>query len=107
MNDASGSRVPEGASLIGRAVARAEDTRLLTGTGTFVDDLHRPGLLHAAVLRSAVAHGRLVRVDGGPALSLAGVRAVITARDIGEVPTIPIRIGSMADFRRFMQPVIA
>jgi len=50
-------------SLIGQSVERAEDPRFVTGVGTFVDDLKRPGMLHAAVLRSSVAHGRIARLD--------------------------------------------
>ena len=47
------------APLIGQPVDRAEDRRFLTGAGTFVDDLKRAGMLHAVVLRSSVAHGRI------------------------------------------------
>ena len=51
------------APLIGQPVDRAEDRRFLTGAGTFVDDLKRDGMLHAVVLRSSVAHGRINGVD--------------------------------------------
>ena len=47
------------APLIGQPVDRAEDLRFLTGAGKFVDDLTREGMLHAVVLRSGVAHGRM------------------------------------------------
>ena len=40
-------------------------------------------------------------------MALEGVHAVITSRDIGEVPSIPIRIGSLSEYRAFLQPVIA
>ena len=42
---------------IGQPVERIEDARLLTGRGIFVDDLHPDQMLHAAILRSSVAHG--------------------------------------------------
>ena len=48
---------------VGQAVERLEDLRLLTGRGQFVDDLHCEGLLHAAIYRSNVAHGRIVSID--------------------------------------------
>ena len=49
------------APLIGQPVDRAEDLRFLTGAGKFVDDVTRDGILHAVVLRSGVAHGRIKR----------------------------------------------
>jgi len=48
---------------IGAALRRVEDPRLLTGHGLYLDDLSRPGLLHAAFVRSPHAHARIVRVD--------------------------------------------
>ena len=52
-----------GARAIGARVLRAEDPRILTGRGRYVDDIVLPGMLHAAFLRSTVPHGRLVSVD--------------------------------------------
>ena len=72
------------APLIGQPVDRAEDRRFLTGAGTFVDDLKRAGMLHAVVLRSSVAHGRINGVDASAARARKGVRAVITAAEIGD-----------------------
>ena len=46
-------------AFIGSPVERIEDLRLLRGRGQYVDDLTREGLLHAVILRSAVAHGRI------------------------------------------------
>src|SRR6185503_11401398 len=45
-------------SWIGAPIERREDLRFLRGRGTYVGDLKRENLLHAAVLRSSVAHGR-------------------------------------------------
>jgi carbon-monoxide dehydrogenase large subunit len=60
------------------------------------------------ILRSAVAHGRIRSLDTGVALARPGVRAVITAAEIGHpVPTIPLRQESLPVFKRFEQPVIA
>jgi carbon-monoxide dehydrogenase large subunit len=95
-------------SYVGSPIERIEDLRFLRGKGQFVDDVTRPGLLHAAILRSAVAHGRIRRIDCTAALARPGVRAVITAADIGEpIPTIPLRQERLEAFRRFEQPVIA
>jgi carbon-monoxide dehydrogenase large subunit len=51
------------ATLVGARVARVEDERFLTGRGRFVDDLRRPGMLHAAILRSTSAHATIRGVD--------------------------------------------
>lgn len=66
----------------GRRVERVEDTRLLTGRGTFVDDITRPGMLHACFVRSPYARAKINRIDAAAALTLPGVHAVFTARDI-------------------------
>ena len=92
---------------IGSPVERIEDARFLRGRGQFVGDLQREGMLHAAILRSPVAHGLLAAVDATAALAMAGVRAVITAKDIASVPRIPLRLLPFPGTERFLQPVIA
>jgi len=95
-------------AFIGSPVERREDLRFLRGRGQFVDDLVRDDLLHAVILRSAVAHGRIRAIDTRAALARPGVRAVITAADIGAaIPTIPLRQESSPAFKPFEQPVIA
>jgi len=66
----------------GQRIKRNEDPRLLTGGGTFVDDVTLPDLLHAAVLRSPHAHARVRRVDTAGAEALPGVVAVYTHGDL-------------------------
>ena len=66
----------------GRRVPRSEDARLLTGRGTFVDDVVRPGMLHACFVRSPFARARIERIDASDALAIPGVRAVFVAGDI-------------------------
>ena len=92
---------------IGSPVERIEDPRFLRGRGQFVGDLKREGMLHAAILRSPIAHGRVTFVDASAALAITGVRAVITAKDIGAVPRIPLRLLPLPGTERFLQPVIA
>ena len=74
---------------IGSPIERIEDLRFLRGRGQSVGDLKREGMLHAAILRSPVAHGLVAGVDASAALAIAGVCTVITAKDIGAVPRIP------------------
>jgi carbon-monoxide dehydrogenase large subunit len=66
----------------GARVPRVEDNRLLTGRGTFVDDVTRPAMLHACFVRSPFAHARIKGIDASDALALPGVRAVFTAADL-------------------------
>jgi len=95
-------------AFIGSPIERLEDLRFLRGRGQYVDDLARSGMLHAAVLRSSVAHGRLRAIDTSAARALAGVHRVITGQDIGApVPRVPMRLQPLPDFVRFGQPVIA
>lgn len=99
-------------SVVGQPVERFEDLRLLRGRGTYVADLHREGMLHAAIARSSVPHGRLKAVDVAAARAMPGVRAVYTAEDVmrdsgGKVPTIPMRLIPMPELVPYEQPVIA
>ena len=95
-------------SFIGSPIERLEDLRFLRGRGEYVDDLARPGMLHAAILRSAVAHGRIRSIDAARALTIPGVHSVITAADLGRpVPLVPMRLQPLAQFEPFAQPVIA
>ena len=92
---------------IGSPVERVEDFRFLRGRGEFVGDLRREGMLHAAILRSPMAHGRIRNLDAAAARVIPGVRAVITVAEIGPVPTIPLRLLPLPGTERFLQPVIA
>jgi carbon-monoxide dehydrogenase large subunit len=78
------TRTPEG-GYIGAPVPRREDARLLTGRGTFVDDLEMPGVVHAAMLRSVHAHARVRRIDARAARALPGVLAVVTTAEIADI----------------------
>ena len=108
---ASDSRVA-GGSIIGQGVERLEDLRLLRGEGRFVDDVTLPGMLHAAVLRSPIAHGRIIGIDASRARAMPGVHAVIDAATIlairgAPVPAIPLRQEPLPELVPFHQPVIA
>ncbi|HEY7163362.1 MAG TPA: xanthine dehydrogenase family protein molybdopterin-binding subunit [Candidatus Binatia bacterium] len=92
---------------IGSRVKRKEDLRLLRGIGKFVGDIHRPGMLHAAILRSTHAHARIVRIDATAALKLPGVTGVLTANDMPGVKTIPMRTGVIPGLERSQQTPLA
>lgn len=69
---------------VGTAALRIEDQRILTGRGRYVDDVVLPGMLHAAFVRSPVAHAAIVGIDASAALELPGVHAVFTGADMVE-----------------------
>jgi carbon-monoxide dehydrogenase large subunit len=69
---------------VGAAMARKEDPRMLRGRGRFVADLTRPGLLHAAFVRSPFAAARVCGIGTSAALRAPGVAAAFTAADLGD-----------------------
>src|SRR5205814_6330986 len=96
--------------MIGKPVERFEDLRLLRGKGSYVDDQHAEGMLHAAILRSSIGHGRIRAIDAAQARGMPGVHAIFTAVDIakgGPVPTIPLRLAPLPELVPYEQPVIA
>jgi len=72
----------------GASIKRSEDPRILTGSGRYVDDIKLPGMLHAAFVRSPLAHARVLAVDVSAARALPGVVAVLTGADL-EAMTVP------------------
>jgi aerobic carbon-monoxide dehydrogenase large subunit len=66
----------------GTRVHRVEDARLLTGRGTFVDDITRPRMVHACFVRSPLARARIGAIDTSAAQEMPGVHAVFTAADL-------------------------
>ena len=66
---------------IGAALTRKEDLRLVTGRGCFSDDFRATGQLHAFFLRSPHAHARINSIDASAALSMPGVKTVLTGAD--------------------------
>ena len=67
----------------GAPIRRNEDPRLLRGQALFVDDVELPGMLHAAFLRSNLAHATIRSIDVSAARAREGVVAVYTAEDLG------------------------
>ena len=85
---AASGRVANG---IGQPVRRKEDFRLLTGNGSFGDDLALPGMVHAVIVRSPYAHARVIAIDKQAALVAPGLLAVLSSTDyladgLGPIP---------------------
>ena len=94
-------------SLIGRSVRRLEDPPLLTGQGQFAADISLPNQLHMRVVRSPVAHGRIIGIDVRDAVSMPGVVAVWTTADVHEIPPIDFRQEGLAELYPYRQPILA
>ena len=63
-------------------VRRKEDARFIRGLGTFVDDIQLPRMLHGAILRSPLAHARIVSVDTAAAEAHPKVEAILTGETL-------------------------
>lgn len=98
---------PTGARHIGRSLPRLEDGPLVTGRGRFIADLDFPHQLHARIVRSPHAHGRLLSVATDTARAAPGVVAVWTSEDLGTLPPIPFRATAIEGLPPYRQPVLA
>jgi carbon-monoxide dehydrogenase large subunit/6-hydroxypseudooxynicotine dehydrogenase subunit gamma len=96
-----------GKPLIGASVTRLEDMPLVTGRGVFAADVSFEGQLHMRVVRSPVAHGRIVSVDVSEALAAPGVVAVWTIGDIADLPPIDFRDDRVEPLVPYRQPLLA
>src|SRR5262245_2806386 len=90
-------------SILGHAVRRREDPRLVTGTGRYVDVIHPDRCLHVAFVRSTLAHAIIRAVNVAPASVAPGVVAVLTASDLG----LPARVGFQTVPEVFARPPLA
>jgi aerobic carbon-monoxide dehydrogenase large subunit len=75
--------------LVGKAIKRREDPRLISGAASFFDDVRLPGMLHAALVRSPHAHATIAGIDTDPASTLPGVVGVFTGEDFMDLNPLP------------------
>ena len=81
---------PRKKPFVGRSLLRREDRRLLTGQGQFVADLKLPDMLHAAFVRSQVAHAGIRSVDLARAAAAPGVVYALSGVDLLRIlPPVP------------------
>ncbi len=78
------------ARFFGRSVKRLEDPRLLTGGGSYLDDIKLPDLLEAEFVRSQYPHARIKRIDFSKLKEEDGFVAAIDANDLQFVKPFPI-----------------
>lgn len=87
---------------IGCARKRREDPRFIQGRGTYVDDIHLPGMLFGVMVRSPYAHARIRAIDTARAKAMPGVHAVLTAEDLK-----PLKLHWMPTLAGDVQAVLA
>ncbi|MGW4405263.1 xanthine dehydrogenase family protein molybdopterin-binding subunit [Nonomuraea sp. NPDC004702] len=93
---------------VGARTPRREDARLLTGKGRYVGNVRLPGMAYAVVVRSPVAHGRLLGCDAKAAWTVEGVLDVITPADAAELllPCVTLAPGQRLTAYRVLDDTI-
>src|SRR6266568_7645915 len=84
--------VPMGAKVggqIGRSLPRLEARDKVTGRAEYTHTMRLPGMLHAKIFRSTVAHGRIRSIDTRAAKAVPGVHRVVTSEDVRKVIPSP------------------
>jgi CO/xanthine dehydrogenase Mo-binding subunit len=87
---------------VGRSSPRLEARQKVTGRAEYTHTMRLPGMLHARIFRSTVAHGRIVSIDASAALQMRGVHRVITSADVCRVIPEPYYGPAFHD-----QPILA
>ncbi len=94
--------------VVGQAVPRTEARRFVTGQGCYVDDIRRPGMLHAVVVRSPVAHALIADIQTEIARQMPGVVAIYTYGDVAAwLKPIPQRVCPLPGMEHYAQLPIA
>lgn len=76
---------PSSYTAVGKNVHRVDGIEKVTGKAVYVGDIELPGMAYAKILRSPMAHAKLVKVDASKAANLTGVVAVLTRDDIKDL----------------------
>ena len=87
---------------VGRSIPRLEARAKVTGRAEYIHNLRVPGMLHAKIFRSTVAHGRILAIDVVAARATPGVFAVYTGEDIRKLIPEPYYGPAFHD-----QPILA
>ncbi|MEC8856883.1 MAG: xanthine dehydrogenase family protein molybdopterin-binding subunit, partial [Chloroflexota bacterium] len=95
--------------IFGSGIRRREDPRLITGGATYTDDVRRPGMAYAAILRSPYAHAKINSINTIAAKASPGVVAVFTGADTdGVLSPIPCAwIPPDSDVKAVAHPALA
>lgn len=91
---------------VGARVVRSEDPRLMRGLARYLDDIELPRMLHAAFVRSPLAHARVSRIDVEEARQLPGVVGVFSLNDLAGVGPIHA-MSPRPEVKSMARPVLA
>ena len=75
-------KIKQNLKIVGTSAHRVDAIEKVTGKAIYTSDIQLPGMAHARILRSPVAHARLVKVDASKAKTVPGVIATLTRDDI-------------------------
>ncbi|HEY2184404.1 MAG TPA: xanthine dehydrogenase family protein molybdopterin-binding subunit [Xanthobacteraceae bacterium] len=87
---------------VGRSLPRIEAREKVTGRAEYTHTMRLPGMLHAKIFRSTVAHGRIRSIDTSAARKMPGVLRVVTSDDVRKVIPEPYYGPAFHD-----QPILA
>jgi len=76
--------------IIGTNTTRPDAYDKVTGGKHYPVNFSRPGMLHAKILRSPLPHAKILNIDTSAAEKLAGVRAVLTYKEVSQRPFTPV-----------------
>src|SRR5438552_16315258 len=76
---------PSSYTAVGKNAHRVDGIEKVTGKAVYAGDIELPGMAYAKILRSPMAHAKLVKVDASKAANLTGVVAVLTRDDIKDL----------------------
>src|SRR5258707_15624795 len=92
---------------IGQRTIRPDGVDKVTGRAAFAADTTMPGMIWGKVLRSPHPHARIKSIDTSKAEALAGVKAVVSARDIVDFPVDKSVMLGIQDMRWMCRNVMA
>lgn len=97
--------------VVGTRVPLVDAWKKVAGSAVYGDDLRLPGTLRCRLLRSTLAHARIVRIDASRALALPGVRGVVTGADgaakFGVLPISQDEEAVASDKVRYVGDIVA
>src|SRR6476620_1764614 len=79
-------------NMVGASVRRHEDPKLVTGAGTYVDDIKLPGMLYVGIVRSPYAHARITNLDLSALDGQGSVVGKLTGKDVRDRQKLPLKI---------------
>ena len=71
--------------VIGVSFPKLDSPQKVTGEAKFGADIYLPRMLYGKILRSKVAHGKILNIDTSKAERLPGVKAVVTWKDAPDI----------------------